>query len=80
MHDFITDTRLSTVNILFVAFLLLDACSALVRSALQIRNRYVGKDDTKKKEKKSVLDTLAGTTALPEELDPNIDLRTKKNG
>lgn len=80
MHDFITDTRLSTVNILFVAFLLLDACSALLRSALQIRNRYVGKDDTKKKEKKSVLDTLAGTTALPEELDPSIDLRTKKNG
>lgn len=49
MHDFITDTRLSTVNILFVAFLLLDACSALLRSALQIRNRYVGKDDTKKR-------------------------------
>ena len=78
MHDFIIDTRLSTVNILFVAFLLLDACSAVVRSALQIRNRYVGKDDTKKKEKISVHDTLAGITALPEELDPNIDLSIKQ--
>ena len=80
MRDFITDTRLSTVNILFVAFLLLDACSTFVRSIFKIRNRYVGKDDTKKKEKKSVLDSLAGTTALPEELDPSIDLRTKKDG
>ena len=78
MHDFIIDTRLSTVNILFVAFLLLDACSAVVRSALQIRNRYVGKDDTKKKEEKSVLDTLTGTDALPEKLPEIIDLRVQK--
>ncbi len=80
MHDFIADTRLSTVNILFVAFLLLDACSVFVRSAFKIYNRYVGKDDTKKKENKSVQDTLAGAVVLPEELDPRIDLSTKKNG
>ena len=78
MHDFITDTRLSTVNLLFVAFLLLDACSALVRSALQIHNRYVGKDDTKQKEKKTKQDTSSEKGALPEDIAPHIDLATKK--
>lgn len=76
MHDFITDTRLSTVNILFVAFLLLDACSALVRSAFKIYHRYVGKNEPTKKEQKLKVNAAADTGALPDELAADIQLKT----
>ena len=69
MHDFIADTRLSIVNILFVAFLLLDACSVLFRSAFKIYNRYVGKDEPTKKEEKSKEGVPAGLGALPDAVD-----------
>lgn len=76
MHDFITDTRLSTVNILFVAFLLLDACSALVRSAFKIYHRYVGKNEPTKKENISQQVTSTKTGALPDALAADVQLVT----
>ena len=79
MHDFITDTRLSTVNLLFVAFLLLDACSALVRSAFKIYHRYVGKNESGKKEQKLKVNAAADTGALPDELAADIQLKTTIN-
>jgi hypothetical protein len=79
MHDFIADTRLSTVNLLFVAFLLLDACSTLVRSAFKIHNRYVAKDEHRKKEQKLKVNAAADTVALPDELAADIQLKTTIN-
>jgi len=69
MHDFIADTRLSIVNILFVAFLLIDACSAVVRSAFKIYNRYVGKDEPRKKTEKSKEGAATVLGALPDAVD-----------
>jgi hypothetical protein len=45
LHDFITDTRLTTVHILFTFFMLLDACSACVRSALKVYKYYQSRGD-----------------------------------
>jgi hypothetical protein len=79
LHDFITDTRLTTVHILFTVFMLLDACSVCVRSALKIYKYYQSPGDIKQIPKQVRAETGVSEKAFHSDNIENLDMTPKKN-
>jgi hypothetical protein len=61
LRDFITDTRWTIVHILFIAFIMIDACLAFARGLLKLVKHGLHKhtDRSKKDKTKSVVTTMA---------------------
>ena len=55
LRDFITDTRWTIVNILFVVFIVLDACTAFARGLFRLRRHSRGKHTDDKEKAKTVV-------------------------
>jgi len=78
LNDFITDTRLTTVHILFAVFMLLDACSACVRSALKIYKYYQSTGDVKQIPKQVHAEAGVTQEAFHSEYLQQLDMTPKK--
>ena len=67
MRDLIADTRLTTVHILFVMFIVVDACSVFVRSLWKARKYVLSRRDTPVAGRNTAV-TAAEAAAKPAEL------------
>ena len=74
MRDFITDTRWTIIHILFIVFIMLDACLALARGLLKLLKHRQHKHTVQKKTNIEQVSTTMSSAASAEAFDTSVDL------
>lgn len=78
MRDFITDTRWTSVHILFIVFLMLDACLALARCLFKLLKHWLNKHTVQKGTKIAQAGTPMSAAAGTDVFDTDIDVKNMR--
>jgi len=76
MRDFITDTRWTIVHVLFIVFLMLDACLAFARGLFKLLKQELHKHTVHKDTKTVHAGGTMSAAAYTEAFDTNVDVNT----